>query len=169
LSVKTGREDRAIPHHPTAPSIVLFTCTHNPYGALQILGINRMAFPSGFITFKVPCAGSIHDALLLKAFQKGADGVMVLGCPDGCCHFKNGNAIMEKNVERARNILEGLGIPGARLKMSLVATEDYEKLHGLLQEFHHEMQSLGPSPLKREKKPGKGKGGPCEKLAGDPA
>jgi coenzyme F420-reducing hydrogenase delta subunit len=161
---KTGREGTAIPHQLLSPALVLFTCTHNPHGALQILGMNRMARPGGFIPFRVPCAGSIHEAMLLKAFQMGADGVMVLGCPEGRCHFRNGNDIMRKNVNRARQILEGLGIAKERLRMSLVAPEDYEELHRLLVDFHREMQSLGPTPLRREKK-----GGLCEETAGNPA
>ena len=54
---------------------------------------------------------------MLRAFEKGADGVYVVGCLEGDCRFENGNLRARKRVEQAREILDAIGISGDRVQM----------------------------------------------------
>ena len=77
----------------------------------------RLSYPSNIKIIKLPCTGKIDVIHLLKSFEKGADGVYVLGCLEGSCQFTNGNLRARKRVEQAQQILESVGIGGERVQM----------------------------------------------------
>ncbi len=138
-----------IPQHTFSPRIILFTCNHNPYGALLLLGINRMKYPSGYIPLRLACAGDVSPGLFLKAFLKGADGVLVLGCPREQCAHRVGNLLMENTVTVTRTLLGTLGMQPDRLSMKLLPAGDYVALHEYLLDFYRDMVQQGPSPLRK--------------------
>ena len=71
--------------------ITTFLCNWCSYGAADLAGVSRFQYPPNFRIIRVPCSGKVDVIHIMRAFQKGADGVYVAGCLDGDCHFKNGN------------------------------------------------------------------------------
>ena len=73
------------------PEIVAFCCHYCAYTAADMAGSKRISYPANVKIIRVPCTGKVDAIHIMKAFEKGADGVYVAGCLEGDCHFKNGN------------------------------------------------------------------------------
>ena len=61
------------------PQIVAFACHHCAYAAADLAGSMRLAYPANVKVVKVPCTGKVDALYLLRAFERGADGVLVAG------------------------------------------------------------------------------------------
>ena len=97
---------------------------------------------------KVPCTGKIEILYLLKAFEEGADGVYVVGCPEGECHYLEGNIRTKRRVRFARKILDEIGIVGNRVCMYNIDPSDSEAFTKATSEMREKIEKLGPSPLR---------------------
>lgn len=75
----------------TDPRIVIFTCNWNAHESLEEAGKQHLAVPPGVRTLKVDCLGQVGSSVILKAFEKGADGVMLVGCSPEECHYEFGS------------------------------------------------------------------------------
>jgi len=84
---------------------------------------------------------------MLKAFENGADGVMVMGCLEGNCHYVNGNIRARARVQRVHNILENINIGADRVKMFNLSAGDGAKFAAFVSEFVTAVHDLGPSPI----------------------
>ena len=80
----------------TEPSVVVFTCNWSAYSALETAGSKRLPYPANVRPIRVMCLGRLHPGLVLKAFELGADGVLLLGCPPDECHYDFGNRRAEE-------------------------------------------------------------------------
>jgi len=89
---------------------------------------------------------------MLRAFEKGADGVYVVGCLEGECRFENGNLRARKRVEQAREILDAIGIGGERVKMYNLSSGEGTKFAEFAIEMTEKIKELGPNPLKNARK-----------------
>jgi coenzyme F420-reducing hydrogenase delta subunit len=101
--------------------IVLMGCAQSAGAAIQELQDRGQPLPDYVEWVRLPCGSSLDELHILRAFESGADRVMVLACYDGACRSVNGNRWAEKRVEAARAILEEVGIPGWRLAFQQVA------------------------------------------------
>jgi len=95
----------------------------------------------------LPCTGRIDESLLLKAFENGADGVMVIGCLEGDCHYVNGNIRARARVERVYNILDQINIGPDRVRMYNLSAGEGAKFAAFANEFVGRIEELGPSPI----------------------
>ena len=84
---------------------------------------------------------------MLKAFENGADGVMVIGCLEGDCHYVNGNIRARARVERVYGILEKINIGPDRIRMYNLSAGEGAKFAEFTNEFVAHVQELGPSPI----------------------
>ncbi len=105
----------------------------------------------------LPCTGRIDESLLLKAFENGADGVMVIGCLEGDCHYVSGNIRAKARVKRVYSILEKIDIGPDRIRMYNLSAGEGAKFAAFANEFVSTIEELGPSPINimrsQEKKP----------------
>ena len=92
------------------PKIICFLCNWCSYAGADHAGSNRKEYPSGIKIIKVPCSGRVEPDLILKAFQKGADGVMVCGCHPGDCHYVEGNHKAMRRMQLLGQMLEQFGM-----------------------------------------------------------
>ena len=104
--------------------VIVFTCNWNAYSGLETAGYERLSLPAGVRPVKVMCLGRLHPGLVLKAFELGADGVLMLGCPPGECHYEFGNSRAEELFEETRALARLLGIGGKQLQLDWVAAGD---------------------------------------------
>jgi coenzyme F420-reducing hydrogenase delta subunit len=61
------------------PQIVAFCCTHCAYNAADLAGSLRIQYPSAIKIIQVLCSGRVDVLHILRAFEDGADGVLVAG------------------------------------------------------------------------------------------
>ena len=106
-----------------SPRIVAFMCRNSAWEAYQsAVKLHAASLPLGFTPIKVPCAGKVDPDYLLQAFNSGADGVLVLSCPQDNCKSTHGNQCAEWDVEQTRELLAEAGLdPGRLLFHSLAA------------------------------------------------
>ena len=100
---------------PYEPKIVCFSCD---FGWGYLTGRDVLSVK---IKHWVPviCSGKMDSTHIMKAFREGADGVLILGCPDGDCHFQDGNYQTRKKVHLLHKVLDSYGIDTRRLRMEL--------------------------------------------------
>jgi len=102
---------------------------------------------------RVPCSGRVDSLYLIKAFEKGADGVFVAGCLEGECHFLVGNLQAKRRVQYVRKVLQAMGINPERLQMYNLSAAMGSRFSEITWEMTEKVKALGPSPVKL----GKGK------------
>ncbi len=90
------------------------------------------------------CSGKIDMTYVLHAFKKGADGVLILGCPEGDCHYQDGNFEAKKRVYLLQKILESYGIEKERLRIELSVDPEGKSIPQLVKDMSDSIAKLGP-------------------------
>ena len=85
---------------------------------------------------------------MLKAFQKGADGVYIVGCLEGTCHYTEGNLKARERVEHVRALLEEVGLEGDRVRMYNLSSGEGPTFAAYAKEMTEHIKALGPNPIK---------------------
>lgn len=134
------------------PRVVAFCCYYCAYAAADLAGSLRIQYPSNVRIVEVPCTGRINPALLLRAFEEGADGVYVAGCLEGECHFLVGNLRARKRIEYTKRLLDEIGIGGDRLEMFNLSGSMGGRFAEVAREMTERIKELGPSPVSSGKK-----------------
>lgn len=130
------------------PVIVAFCCHYCAYTAADMAGSMRRCYPSNVHILRVPCSGKVDAIHIMKAFQKGADGVYVAGCLEGDCHFKDGNLKAARRVAYVKRLLDEIGVGGERLEMITMSAGMGERFAATASEFTEKIRRLGPNPVK---------------------
>ncbi len=107
-----------------------------------------MQYPSSIRIIRTPCTGRLEPEFYLRAFEKGADGVLVAGCLEGGCHYIDGNLFAKKRVNSVKDILEESGIEKDRLRMVNVSAAMAPNLVAVIKEMVNTIKELGPNPIK---------------------
>lgn len=108
----------------------------------------RLSYPTTVKIIRVPCTGKVDTLHLMRPLEKGADGVYVVGCREGDCHFNSGNFRAKARVEQTRKVLDALGIGGRRLEMFNLSSSDGPSFARYAQEMHARILELGPNPIR---------------------
>lgn len=90
------------------------------------------------------CTGKIDTTHILNAFKEGADGILILGCPEGDCHYQDGNYEARKKIYLVIRLLESYGIEKERVKLILSVDPDGSRIPPLIKEYSKELAKLGP-------------------------
>jgi len=128
------------------PVIVAFCCHYCAYTAADMAGSQRLNYPPNVKIVRVPCSGKVDAIHILKAFEKGADGVYVAGCLVGDCHFKNGNLKVARRVAYVKQLLDEIGINGDRLEMFYMSAGMGERFAQVAKDMTQKIRDLGPNP-----------------------
>jgi F420-non-reducing hydrogenase iron-sulfur subunit len=91
------------------------------------------------------CTGKIDATHMIDAFDEGADGILILGCPEGDCHYQDGNYEAKKRVYLLRRLLESIGIEKERIRIELSIDPKGRRIPQLVKEMSKELAKLGPS------------------------
>lgn len=110
----------------------------------------RLEYPTNVKIILVPCSGKVDALHLLRAIQKGADGVYVVGCLEGTCHYNEGNFRARERVEYVRTLLEEIGLESDRVRMYNLSSGDGPTFAAYAKEMTELIQSLGPNPLNQK-------------------
>jgi coenzyme F420-reducing hydrogenase delta subunit len=111
----------------------------------------RLQYPTNINIIRVPCTGKVDILHILRAFEKGADGVYAVGCMEGDCHYNTGNLRARKRVEQAAKILDTVGVGGKRVQMRNLSSGEGPLFVKFAKEIVEQIKELGPNPLKQAK------------------
>jgi coenzyme F420-reducing hydrogenase delta subunit/ferredoxin len=126
------------------PKIVAFLCTWCSYTGADTAGISRLKSPANIRAIRVPCSGRVSPELIMRTFDQGADGVIVLGCHIGECHYVNGNHRTAKRMPILGTLMEFAGLEPNRFRLDWVSASEGERFSRIVTEFTNEVKSLGP-------------------------
>ena len=148
---KVGRSQRAGagPQAPWNPSIVVFACNWCSYAGADTAGVSRIQHQPHFRMIRVMCSGRIQPGFVLRAFERGADGVLVSGCHLGDCHYVFGNERAVEQFERTMNMVRLLGLESGRLRLEWISAAEGARFAKVINEFTDQVRALGPSPFAR--------------------
>jgi coenzyme F420-reducing hydrogenase delta subunit len=97
---------------------------------------------------KLACSSMVKDVFLLRAFEMGADAVIVLVCPEGQCRYVEGNLRAYKRVTWVKKLLDEIGINGKRLSLVNISSEDKGAGARVVEKVKADLVELGPSPAR---------------------
>ena len=129
-------------------SLLAICCNWSPWACYNAAGMARMNIPPNMRVKRVMCIGRINQALILRAFEYGADGVILLECKDEDCRYGPGPDVGHSNVSRARKLLRLIGIGQRRLIEKSFLAHEKEEMVAALWEFAEEIEGMGPNPAK---------------------
>jgi coenzyme F420-reducing hydrogenase delta subunit/ferredoxin len=127
------------------PKIIAFLCTWCSYTGADTAGIARMKSPANIRAVRVPCSGRVSPELVMRAFDQGADGVLVLGCHIGECHYDTGNHRAAKRLPVMQSLLTFVGLEPERFRLDWVSASEGERFARITTEFTEAVRALGPS------------------------
>jgi F420-non-reducing hydrogenase iron-sulfur subunit len=125
------------------PRIVGFLCNWCAYTGADLAGVSRMQSAPNIRIIRVMCSGRVDPSFVLRAFQLGADGVLVAGCHPGDCHYQEGNFKALRRVVFLKRLLKGFGVDERRLRLEWISASEGEKFASVATEFTEEVRALG--------------------------
>ena len=125
------------------PKLVVFCCNWCSYAGADKAGMSQSPYPPNVSIIKVMCTGRIDPLFVMKAFEGGADGVIVLACHPGDCHYKEGNLRSAQRHALLARVLEQMGIERERCRFDYVSAGEGEKYVQLITEMVAAVKQLG--------------------------
>jgi F420-non-reducing hydrogenase iron-sulfur subunit len=132
------------------PKILSFLCNWCAYAGADLAGISRFQYPPNARVIRVMCSGRIDPAFIPRAFLAGFDGVMILGCHPGDCHYLSGNLQAERKMTLTRSLLAHEGIEQERLLLDWVSAGEGQRFAQIMTGFISRIRDLGPFPQSEE-------------------
>jgi F420-non-reducing hydrogenase iron-sulfur subunit len=127
------------------PKILGFLCNWCSYAGADLAGVSRVQYPPNIRVIRVMCSGRVDPAFIFKAFEVGADGVIIMGCHIGDCHYLEGNYEAEKKYAMLVKFLKLIGFDN-RVRLEWVSASEGTRYGAVVTEFTEHIKSLGPSP-----------------------
>jgi F420-non-reducing hydrogenase iron-sulfur subunit len=159
MSDNTGHTHQTVSHDPAGsgcealvgfePRIVGFLCNWCSYAGADKAGAAQSAYPPNVNVVRVMCTGRMDAQFVLKAFDEGADGVIILGCHPGDCHYKEQNFRMIQRHQVIVRFLQQLGIGAERCRLDFVSAAEGEKFARVMTEMVETIKKAGPLRVSR--------------------
>ncbi|MFH1468400.1 MAG: hydrogenase iron-sulfur subunit [Pseudomonadota bacterium] len=126
------------------PRIVAFVCNWCTYTGADLAGTSRLPMAANVRIVRLPCTGRIDPLFVLKAFERGADGVIVSGCHPGDCHYAEGNYHARRRFRMFKELLDFTGIDSRRVTFSWVSASQGQKWAEVVNTTTARIRALGP-------------------------
>jgi len=126
------------------PVIVGFLCSWCAYRAADAAGVSRISLAPNMRPIQVMCSSRVDPEMVLKAFREGADGVLIIGCHPGACHYVDGSLKALKRFTLLRMLLPQLGLEKERLQLAWAAASESEVLAAAIDRMTGQLRALGP-------------------------
>jgi len=134
----SGRQDEF------EPKIVAFVCNWCTYLGADLAGTTRLEYPPNVRIIRLPCTGRIDFNLIVKAFEIGADSVLVSGCHPGDCHYTSGNYHARRRWILFRELLQALGFDMERIHFTWISAAEGHKWQEVVKEITEKTRQMGP-------------------------
>lgn len=126
------------------PKIVAFVCNWCTYAGADLTGTSRIKYAANVKIIRFPCTGRIDFMILMKAFENGADGIIVSGCHPNDCHYSTGNFHARRRWIVFRNLLNFSGIDVERIQFSWVSAAEGFKWADVVNNMVTKIREIGP-------------------------
>ena len=126
------------------PKIVGFLCNWCSYEGADSVGRAGKVYPPNLRVIRVMCSGRVDPQFVMKAFSAGADGVLILGCHPGECHYKEGNFHALKRYILLKKMLIQFGIEEGRLQLHWVSASEGDTFVKVVSEMVRDLKKMGP-------------------------
>lgn len=131
-------------HDTFEPKIIGFLCNWCSYAGADKAGTAQTPYPSNVNVIRVMCSGRIDPQFVLKSFEQGADGIIILACHPGDCHYKEGNFRAVQRYRLLLKVLEPFGIEKERCRFDFVSAGEGDKFVTLITDMVAAVRVLGP-------------------------
>lgn len=126
------------------PKVVAFVCNWCTYAGADLTGTSRIKYASNVKIIRFPCTGRIDFMLLLKAFENGADGIIVSGCHPNDCHYTSGNFHAKRRWIMFRELMDFMGVEKDRVTFSWVSAAEGARWAEVVNNTVSKLRELGP-------------------------
>jgi F420-non-reducing hydrogenase iron-sulfur subunit len=126
------------------PKILGFLCNWCSYAGADLAGVSRFQYPPNLRVIRVMCSGRVDPTLVVRAFSRGVDGVMILGCHPGDCHYATGNYYARNRAQVLSQLFEAVGLDADRFLLDWVSAGEGERFATLVSAFTDQVRALGP-------------------------
>jgi F420-non-reducing hydrogenase iron-sulfur subunit len=150
MSTSTNEATQNPPQEGFEPTIVAFVCNWCTYTGADLAGTSRLPMSPNVRMVRLPCTGRIDPMFVIKAFEKGADGVIVSGCHPADCHYTAGNYHARRRFAIFRELLDLLGIDLRRVTFSWVSASEGGKWQEVVDLATKKVREAGPFEAYRE-------------------
>jgi F420-non-reducing hydrogenase iron-sulfur subunit len=133
------------------PKIIGFLCNWCSYAGADLAGVSRIQYPPNIRVIRVMCSGRVDPVIVLEMFANGADGILVMGCHPGECHYLEGNLYAERRIKMLKKLIACAGLESERLRLEWVSAAEGARFADIVKDFTNQLKSLGRSPLAGEK------------------
>jgi len=130
------------------PKIVAFVCNWCSYAGADKAGALKLNYSPNVKLIRMMCSGRVDPQFVMDAFREGADGVMILGCHPGDCHYRSGNVKASKRFMLLEKLLPQFGVDKRRMKLDWVAAGEAERFQKVSNEMVETVKKLGPLQIK---------------------
>ena len=130
------------------PIIIGFLCNWCSYTGADLAGVARLQYPPNLRPIRVMCTGMVHPDLVMEAFSQGADGVMIMGCHPGECHYREGNTKAAVRAKVISVILQDIGVDPNRFELKWISSAEGSVFAQLITDFTMRIKKLGPHKVK---------------------
>ena len=132
------------------PKIVGFLCNWCSYAGADLAGSSKLKMPPAVSSIRVMCSSRVDPVLIVTAFLRGADGVLVAGCHPGDCHYEKGNYYARRRFALLRKVMETLDLEPERFRLSWISASEGPRFQEVVTEFTQHIKGLGPNPVKEK-------------------
>ena len=132
------------------PKIVAFCCNWCSYAGADRAGTARKNYPANIKIIKVPCSCRVNPLFILRAFARGADGVILCGCHPGDCHYTTGNYFTRRRMTLLLGMLNYLGVAGDRFRVEWVSAAEGARFAQVMNDFAEHIAALGENVKLRD-------------------
>lgn len=131
------------------PKILGIFCNWCSYTGADLAGTSRIKYPPNIRIIRVMCSGRVDPQFILKAFDDGADGVLVAGCHPGDCHYIEGNFKTQARMPLLGNMLKQLGIENDRFRVEWISASEGDRFAAVAKDMTEKIRALGPLDWKK--------------------
>lgn len=132
------------------PLIVVLSCNWCTYAGADLAGVSRFQMPTNFRLIRTMCSARIDPEMVLRAFAKGADGVIVAGCHPGDCHYISGNYRERRRIKLLERLIKQMGISSKRFSLEWISASEGQKFAETMTAFSKQIEELGLSPIRKK-------------------
>lgn len=132
------------------PKILTFLCNWCAYAGADLAGISRFQYQPNTRVIRVMCSGRIDPVFIPRAYLAGFDGVMILGCHPGDCHYLSGNIQAERKMNLLKKLLTDEGVGSERLLLDWVSAGEAQRFATLINQFTEQIRACGPLPAAKD-------------------
>ncbi len=126
------------------PKIVVFLCNWCSYAGADLAGTSRLQYAPNGRVIRVMCSGRVEPYFILKALERRVDGVLVLGCHPGECHYLEGNYKTAGRMALLKRMLGQFGLEDARVRLDWVSASEGNRFASIVNEMTATIRALGP-------------------------